>query len=103
CFGDECKMTNPALSGGVGTHFEATVPRASLRAFLSALFKDTGSLMSGSLSVIASLLALFYNASHARMAFASFAAICALTATYRFWARKRQQRVPAMESLAMAD
>ncbi len=78
-------------------------PRASVRAFLSALLKDTGSLMSGSLSVMAALLALFYNASHARIAFASFAAICALTATYRIWARERQQRIAAEEYLATPD
>ena len=59
--------------------------------------------MSGSLSVIAALLALFYNASHARIAFASFAAICALTATYRIWARERQQRIAAEEYLATPD
>jgi hypothetical protein len=78
-------------------------PRASVKTFLGALVKDTGSLMSGSLSVIAALLALFYNASHARMAFAIFAAICALSATYRIWAAERQQRIAAEQYLAAPD
>jgi len=78
-------------------------PRASVRTFLGALVKDTGSLMSGSLSVIAALFALFYDASHARMAFAIFAAISALIATYRIWAAERQQRIAAEECLAMPD
>ncbi len=40
--------------------------RSSVKTFLGALVKDTGSLMSGLLSVVAAILALFYNASHAR-------------------------------------
>lgn len=79
------------------------IPRASIQTFLGALLKDTGSLMSGSLSVVAALLALFYNASHARIAFGIFAAICALIATYRIWATERQLRIAAEEYLAAPD
>jgi len=79
------------------------VPRASIQTFLGALLKDTGSLMSGSLSVVAAALALFYNARYARMTFGIFAGICALIATYRIWATERQQRIAAEEYLVAPD
>ncbi len=79
------------------------VPRASIQTFVGALLKDTGSLMSGSLSVVAAALALFYNARYARIAFGIFAGICALIATYRIWATERQQRIAAEEYLAAPD
>jgi|GEM_PF-4442870 len=79
------------------------VPRASIQTFVGALLKDTGSLMSGSLSVVAAALALFYNARYARMAFGIFGGVCALIATYRIWATERQQRIAAEEYLAAPD
>src|ERR1700736_1226063 len=79
------------------------VSRPSVRTFLSALVQDIGSLMSGSLSVIAAILAFFYNATYARLAFVCFGSICALVATYRIWAKERTNRIAAEAYLVGPD
>jgi hypothetical protein len=59
--------------------------------------------MSGSISVLASFLALFYDASHARVAFGALAGLCALMATYRVWAKEREKRIAVEAYLVGPD
>ncbi len=77
--------------------------KPSLKTFISTLYKDLTSLMSGSLSVIFAVVALYVPSNHAKLAFCIFAGVCVLTCTYKTWANERVGRLQAEEYLTGPD